>query len=394
MADIFLSYASVDQTRVSPIIEALQYLGFSVWWDRFITPGKTWSQVIEKELAAAKCVIVIWSFSSVNSDWVDIEASRGKQRGILIPVMIDRGLSLVPLEFSRIQMVWLTEWNHNIYDPEFKKLINAVVALTGDTQKTVALKFGIETENPDNIAEYSSSSYANKIYQIMLNLLWAKDPPRRRTLGFILLAVDVILMAMVVSVFDLNNREPWWEGLFFVISMFIGMIACFLIISAEIAERRNRRGAGWGFQGHLPWLQREIVYWPLRLFVAAYGLILIATCVAILIDSSRQYSLNWKTGGIILALAGQGISLLIPHRWTTRGRIFYIKIFWLSVGVLFLIMNHIRVLLILREKPEGAGILSFLVPAVLFISLQLIGLLTLVLRKRISEGHLSSQSAA
>jgi hypothetical protein len=46
--------------------------------------------VIEVAIAAARCVIVLWSQAFVVSDWVRSEASEGKRRGILVPVSGDR----------------------------------------------------------------------------------------------------------------------------------------------------------------------------------------------------------------------------------------------------------------------------------------------------------------
>jgi hypothetical protein len=89
MSDIFLSYKSEDRAKAQIIAEALEKNGYSVWWDRVIPPGRTFDEVIEEELAAANCMVILWSEESVKSEWVRTEASEGNRRKILIPVLIE-----------------------------------------------------------------------------------------------------------------------------------------------------------------------------------------------------------------------------------------------------------------------------------------------------------------
>jgi hypothetical protein len=90
VSDIFISYASQDRGRIGPLVEVLEARGWSVFWDTTLLPGETWRRKISSELDAAKCVIVLWSESSVDSHWVEQEADEGQRRRILVPVMMDR----------------------------------------------------------------------------------------------------------------------------------------------------------------------------------------------------------------------------------------------------------------------------------------------------------------
>ena len=89
MSDIFVSYASEDRERIQPIIKVLEKNGWSVWWDRKIPIGRTFDDVIEEAIDDAKCIVVIWTKTSVKSKWVRTEASEGDRLGILIPIQID-----------------------------------------------------------------------------------------------------------------------------------------------------------------------------------------------------------------------------------------------------------------------------------------------------------------
>jgi formylglycine-generating enzyme required for sulfatase activity len=130
MSDIFLSYASEDRAHVRSLVQALERHGWSVWWDRSsILPGTAYNQMIEAALAAAKCVIVVWSRASVASEWVLDEATEGRDRCILVPVTIDDVRP--PLGFRQRQVAHLQHWHGTEPDEEFAKVLRAVTAFAG-----------------------------------------------------------------------------------------------------------------------------------------------------------------------------------------------------------------------------------------------------------------------
>jgi hypothetical protein len=129
MADIFISYAREDRTRVRPLADALSAHGWSVWWDRQIQPGKAFDKVIAEALASARCVVVVWSRDSIASDWVREEADHGLQRGILIPVLIDDAHP--PLGFGRIHAVELGDWTDAETSDGFQTLLAGISAIIG-----------------------------------------------------------------------------------------------------------------------------------------------------------------------------------------------------------------------------------------------------------------------
>ena len=97
--EIFLSYSSKDRAAAKRLAEALEDRGFGVWWDKEIPPGKTFDQVIEERLDAAKAVVVLWTGRSVQSQWVRTEAGEALGRGILVPVLLED--CKIPLAFRR-----------------------------------------------------------------------------------------------------------------------------------------------------------------------------------------------------------------------------------------------------------------------------------------------------
>jgi hypothetical protein len=95
-----------------------------VWWDRTIPPGRQFDEVIEEQLAAAGCVVVLWSKASVASSWVKTEAADARDRRILVPILIED--VKLPLEFRRMQAADLSQWRSG--PPQSDELIRAIAA--------------------------------------------------------------------------------------------------------------------------------------------------------------------------------------------------------------------------------------------------------------------------
>ena len=125
MADIFLSYAQADAKRAKQVADALSAKGWSVWWDATLVPGTRFRDEIEKQLHAARCVVVLWSKTSVKSDWVIDEADDGKKRGVLIQALIEDVRP--PHGFRQIQFATLTGWDGSD-SGEFTRLCGGINA--------------------------------------------------------------------------------------------------------------------------------------------------------------------------------------------------------------------------------------------------------------------------
>jgi len=120
MAHIFISYAREDETRIQPLVSALENQGWSVFWDRCIPAGQTWRSYIGKALSDASCIIVIWSCHSIVSNWVSEEAEEGKQRGVLVPVLLDA--IEPPIGFRSIQAADMVSWDGTETSQTFQRL--------------------------------------------------------------------------------------------------------------------------------------------------------------------------------------------------------------------------------------------------------------------------------
>ena len=124
MADVFISYAREDRPRADQIARGLQAMGLECFWDTEIPPGQTWADYIEGKLGACKAVIVLWSAHSTGSQWVREEARMGRDKGKLIPAMLDA--SPAPFGFGEVQAANLSNWNGQTNHPDWVRFANAV----------------------------------------------------------------------------------------------------------------------------------------------------------------------------------------------------------------------------------------------------------------------------
>jgi hypothetical protein len=160
MADIFLSYASKDRSKVEPIVKALREKGWSVWWDRKIPPGMTWVEMIAKALKEAKCVLVLWSHHSLHSEWVLEEATIGKRRKIVVPARIDPVDP--PLGFGLMQAADLIGWDSNPDHAGFSALTEAIARIVPPPAERNAARQVAEPAKPRTAAAADTKTRAIK----------------------------------------------------------------------------------------------------------------------------------------------------------------------------------------------------------------------------------------
>lgn len=129
---IFLSYARQDRARAEQVIDALEAAGFDVWWDGLLDGGVAFATTTEDELEGADAVVVLWSKTSIVSHWVLDEATRGRERGRLVPVTLDG--SFAPLGFRQYQLLDLSMWRGSRGAPEISGLLRAI-SLVGEQKE-------------------------------------------------------------------------------------------------------------------------------------------------------------------------------------------------------------------------------------------------------------------
>ena len=145
MADVFVSYARVDKTRVAPLVAAIEAKGWSVWWDPEITPGQEFDDQIDAEIDAAKAVLVVWTPTSVASRWVRGEAREAAERGVLVPVRFEQ--ARLPMDVRAIHTTDLDGWGDNPANAQAQEFLRALGVMIARSQAAQAAKSASASES-------------------------------------------------------------------------------------------------------------------------------------------------------------------------------------------------------------------------------------------------------
>lgn len=148
MTDVFLSYKREERDAARRLAEAIQKHGFSVWWDAEILPGEQYRAVTLEILQNCRAAVVIWSPLSVKSSWVLDEAQRALDRGVLVPVHLEK-ISAYPLGFGQVHAHDLTTWDGDPNHAALKPVIAAMQRLAGapgDKEQKSSSQSEIEVE--------------------------------------------------------------------------------------------------------------------------------------------------------------------------------------------------------------------------------------------------------
>ncbi|HVJ58411.1 MAG TPA: TIR domain-containing protein, partial [Terrimicrobiaceae bacterium] len=129
MPSVFVSYARANDPQATQVADALRSAGFQVWRDDQLPAHRSYSDVIQERLETADAVVVLWSAESAKSDWVRSEADAARARGTLIQATLDG--SKPPMPFEQIHCAILTDWDGSKEEPQWLKLHESVLALTG-----------------------------------------------------------------------------------------------------------------------------------------------------------------------------------------------------------------------------------------------------------------------
>lgn len=129
MTDVYISCTSEDAGQMKRVVDALSAEGWRVWFEPDASAGQR-ERAIDAELGAAGAVIVLWSDTSRESDYVRTEAATGLYRNKLIQVSF--GGTTAPRPFDQLDTIDLSSWNGDASDSTFQRVVAAVRLFAGE----------------------------------------------------------------------------------------------------------------------------------------------------------------------------------------------------------------------------------------------------------------------
>jgi hypothetical protein len=154
--EIFISYSREDRPAARHFAQCFADEGFSVWWDATLQAGETFDEVIERELKAAKAVVVLWSPRSVQSRWVRAEATLADRNGKLAPAIIEKCDR--PIIFELTHAADLADWSGDTGDSRWVAFIQDLRAII---EKHSAKAEPVRPAVPHSAARPASSGRAS-----------------------------------------------------------------------------------------------------------------------------------------------------------------------------------------------------------------------------------------
>ena len=108
MTEVFLSYSHHDKACAEKLCRVIEQRRTVFMDRRRLAPGTKWEPALQNALNTSRCVVVLWSQASAQSEWVLREAREGLVRNVLVPVCIDK--VIIPAEFRELHTADLMDW--------------------------------------------------------------------------------------------------------------------------------------------------------------------------------------------------------------------------------------------------------------------------------------------
>lgn len=111
MAKVFISYKREEQELAQFVRTKFAELGIEYFMDDELSPDENYSLGLDRQLAEAGAVLVLWTNLSVRSEFVYSEAQKGNRRRVLVAARFNQlSFDDLPVPFNAFQTSDLSDW--------------------------------------------------------------------------------------------------------------------------------------------------------------------------------------------------------------------------------------------------------------------------------------------
>jgi formylglycine-generating enzyme required for sulfatase activity len=234
MTDIFISYNQEDRDKAKILAGIFVRQGYDVWWDVSLLPGQNFSDEINEVLKKAKAAIVLWSNKSINSMWVKSEATLALEKGILLPVWLEK--VDLPLPFNTLHTIDLSHWKGKAVDVGLNELLSSITNVIGPPTGKVEEYSDVEVQKilekpahevdfwksvcnktPQSVDEYIAYLEAygkegafSKLAELRIEQIQSENNSPKYGLRINkLLAISGVVVGILVGAFQIANMLGW-----------------------------------------------------------------------------------------------------------------------------------------------------------------------------------------
>jgi formylglycine-generating enzyme required for sulfatase activity len=145
MADVYISYHRERRAVAAYLARILEANGYSVWSDFDITADGYFAEQNERQLRAAKAVVVLRCSKSIESNFVLMEALHALKQNTLLPVAVEDVRISSP--FNSFNTLDLCKWDGSPTSAPLIRLIDSVAKLTGKSRRPDDTALEVITED-------------------------------------------------------------------------------------------------------------------------------------------------------------------------------------------------------------------------------------------------------
>jgi len=158
--DVFLSYCTADEAWVIRLKKALERDGLRVWRDKdCIRPGDLFIEEIAKGVRNSRCIAIVVTRRSVQSNWVREEYNRA------LSLAINAGKRLIGLRLDDSELPDFLQIRHAVDFRDGKRFDDCVRQLRwGITGAAPLPSVPSKTEEPDDEPDWSSKPIAETVW--------------------------------------------------------------------------------------------------------------------------------------------------------------------------------------------------------------------------------------